>query len=38
MNYATGYAMNIDQMYLSIPTTKKTKTAKACDDLIGYRH
>lgn len=38
MNYATGYAMNIDELFLSFPTTKMTMTAKACEDLIGNRH
>lgn len=38
MNYATGYAMNIDELFLSFPTTKMELTAKACEDLIGNRH
>lgn len=38
MNYATGYAMNIDDLFLSFPTNKMTLTAKACEELIGNRH
>lgn len=38
MNYATGYAMNIDELFLSFPTSKMTLTAKACEELIGNRH
>ena len=38
MNYATGYAMNIDELFLSFPTSKMTITTKACEELIGNRH
>lgn len=38
MNYATGYAMNIDELFISFPTMKMTLTAKACEELIGNRH
>ena len=38
MNYATGYAMNIDELFLSFPTQKMILTAKACEELIGNRH
>lgn len=38
MNYATGYAMNIDELFISFPTKKMKMTAKACEELIGNRH
>lgn len=38
MNYATGYAINIDELFLSFPTQKMKLTAKACEELIGNRH
>lgn len=38
MNYATGYAMNIDELFISFPTRKMELTAKACEELIGNRH
>lgn len=38
MNYATGYAMNIDELFLSFPTSKMILTVKACEELIGNRH
>lgn len=38
MNYATGYAMNIDELFLSFPTSKMTISTKSCEELIGNRH
>ena len=38
MNYATGYAMNTEDLFLSFPTKKMEMTAKACEELIGNRH
>ena len=38
MNYATGYAMNIDELFISFPTKKMKMTSKACEELIGNRH
>lgn len=38
MNYATGYAMNIDELFMSFPTSKMVLTSKACEELIGNRH
>lgn len=38
MNYATGYAMNIDELFISFPTKKMKLSTKACEELIGNRH
>lgn len=38
MNYATGYAMNVNDIFLSFPTKKMKMTSKACEELIGNRH
>lgn len=38
MNYSTGYAMNIDELFLSFPTSKMILTTKECERLIGNRH
>lgn len=38
MNYATGYAMNIDELFISFPTNKMELSAKECEQLIGNRH
>ena len=38
MNYATGYALNLDELFISFPTKKMKMTAKACEELIGNRH
>ena len=38
MNYATGYAMNIDELFFSFPTKKMKMTSKACEEFIGNRH
>lgn len=38
MNYATGYAMNIHELFYSFPTKKMKMSAKACEELIGNRH
>lgn len=38
MNYATGYAINTNELFMSFPTKKMLMTAKACEELIGNRH
>lgn len=38
MNYATGYALNIDELFMSFPTCKMILSAKDCEKLIGNRH
>lgn len=38
MNYATGYAMNINDLFMSFPTNKLSLSSKTCEELIGNRH
>ena len=38
MNYATGYALNTNQIFNNFPTDKLKMTAKECEELIGNRH
>lgn len=38
MKYATGYAINIDDMFLSFPTNKMELSSKECEAMIGNRH
>lgn len=38
MNYATGYALNIDDLFKSFPTKDLKLSAKTCQELIGNRH
>lgn len=38
MNYATGYAFNVNQLFLTFPTKKMKLTSKACEELIGNRN
>lgn len=38
MNYATGYAMNTNDLFLSFPTSKMKLTTQKCEELIGNRH
>lgn len=38
MNYATGYALNTNEIFTNFPTKKMKMTAKECEELIGNRH
>lgn len=38
MNYATGYALNINEIFSLFKTSKMTMSTKACEELIGNRH
>lgn len=38
MNYATGYAMNINDLFLSFPTKKMEISTTECQALLGNRH
>lgn len=38
MRYATGHALNTNELMLNFPTKKLKITAKECEDLIGNRH
>ncbi len=38
MNYATGYALNTNELFLNFPVKKLKLTAKECEELIGNRH
>ena len=38
MNYATGYALNTNQIFNNFDTSKLKLTAKECEKLIGNRH
>ena len=38
MNYATGYALNTNELFLNFPNKKLKMTAKECEEMIGNRH
>lgn len=38
MKYATGHALNLDQIYMSFPTEKLKITSKQCKEIIGDKH
>lgn len=38
MNYATGYALNTNELFTNFPTEKLKMTTKECEKLIGNRH
>lgn len=38
MNYATGHALNAEELFLNFPTKKLKMTAKECEEIIGNRH
>lgn len=38
MNYATGHALNTNELFLNFPTKKLKMTGKECTELIGNRH
>lgn len=38
MNYATGYALNVKDLFRSFDIKRLKLTAKECEELIGNRH